>query len=101
MTALTLGIWRELVDLIENLQGQISNSCGTRMGRFQADEGQDFQEVGVLCQVANTLGTLVGLTTALQSASIAFMSNWQSLSDNLNELESMEQIAPVRYMGGE
>ena len=64
------------------------------MGQIQADEGQDFQEVGVLCQVANTLGTLVGLTTALQSASIAFMSNWQSLSDNLNELESMEQIAP-------
>jgi chromosome segregation ATPase len=92
MTLSTFGI-SQLVDLIEDLQGQIS-SLQNRMEQIQADESKDAQEVNMLCQVANTLGTLVGLTTVLQSASIAFVSNWQSVSNNLNELESMEQIDP-------
>lgn len=92
MTTITLGI-SQLVDLIENLRGQISSLQG-RMSHIQKDESSDSQEIGVLTQVASMLGTLVGLATALQSASIAFVSNWQTLSDNLNELESMEQITP-------
>jgi CII-binding regulator of phage lambda lysogenization HflD len=92
MTALTFGI-SDLVDLIESLKGNIS-TLQSRIGQIQADENKDSQEVGVLCQVANTLSTLVGLATVLQCATISFISNWQSLSNNLNELSSMEQINP-------
>ncbi len=91
MTALTFGL-SQLVALIEDLEGQV-NSLNQRIGNIQSQINQDNREVNILSGIANTLATLVGLSTTLQGMVMAFISNWQALSDNLNELEGMEGIS--------
>ena len=45
--------------------------------------------------MANTLSTLLGLANILQTTTVRFITTWETLSNNLDELETMEGIAPT------
>lgn len=92
MSVLTLGI-SQLVAVIENLQGSI-NSLNNRISDVNYSENLESQEMGSLTTIAGTLSQLLNLTSLLQTTMMIFITNWQSLSDNLKEMEGMEEIDP-------
>jgi len=89
----TLGL-SEVISLIQNLQGSIQNMENV-MQTYQGDMEQDEQDMGSLTSVAGTLSNLLSMTTTLQKMMITFITSWQSISDNLTELQDMANISPT------
>lgn len=84
----------EIISLIENLQGQIEN-LQQNMGNYQQRMSQDQNEIGALNNVAGTLSGILNLITTMQSTMLSYITSWQSLSDNIKELQDMANISPT------
>lgn len=80
--------------LIENLQGQI-NRLEQNMMSDQQQVIQDRQEIVTLSKIAGTLTGLLSMTSTLQSTMLSYITSWQSLSDNIKELQDMANISPT------
>jgi chromosome segregation ATPase len=83
----------EIIALIENLQGQI-NSLQESMQNYEQKMSQDQNEIGMLTNVAGTLSGILNLISTMQSIMLSYITSWQSLSDNIKELQDMANISP-------
>ena len=90
---LTLGI-SELVSLIEDLQGKI-DTTNQNIQNYQQQAKQDQQEIAALNTIAGTLASLLSITSTMQSTMLVYITSWQSLSDNIKELQDMANISPT------
>lgn len=93
IVVVTLGL-SEVIALIENLEGQI-NSLQQNMWNYQQRMSQDQNEIGALSNVAGTLSGILNLISTMQSTMLAYITSWQSLSDNIKELQDMANISPT------
>ncbi|WP_456314025.1 HBL/NHE enterotoxin family protein [Pseudomonas shirazensis] len=83
----------EIISLIENLQGQIDN-LQQNMQNYMQHMSEDENEIGILSNVAGTLSGILNLISTMQSTMLAYITSWQSLSDNIKELQDIANISP-------
>lgn len=84
----------EIISLIENLQGQIE-SLEQNMGNYEQRLSQEQNEIGMLNNVAGTLSGILNLISTMQTTMLSYITSWQSLSDNIKELQDMTNISPT------
>lgn len=84
----------EIIALIENLEGQI-NRLQQSMQNYMQHMSEEENEVGILSNVAGTLSGILNLISTMQSTMLAYITSWQSLSDNIKELQDIANISPT------
>jgi hypothetical protein len=89
---ITFGL-SEVVALITNLQGQIAN-LQQGLGQSQSQESQEQSELMTLSSMAQALGSTLTLTTTLQASVMNYLTSWQSMSDNIKQLQELANISP-------
>lgn len=84
----------EIVALITNLQGQIS-TLQRSLQQGQSQESQEQAELLTLSAMAQALGSTLTLTTTLQASVLNYLTSWQSMSDNIKQLQELANISPT------